>query len=180
MASYELNAFDKKDVQSISLVGAIEQQNPYLLNVGYWLRDPNQFIQWPDVLHSSPRLDYLWQQTCFEVFIGVKDEDFYREVNLSPSQAWQAYDFEEYRYPETMPPKPAYDIELHQLKKTHYGLNASIDLTEFMLNYKLKWTDLFIGLTAVLKTTQGEHYFAMQHSSPQADFHNKRDWLHQF
>lgn len=178
MASYELNAFDKR-FQSISLVGAIEQQSPYTLNVGYWLRDPNQFIQWPNIVPSNPRLDYLWQDTCFEVFIGVKDEDFYRELNLSPSQAWQVYEFEEYRYPENMPPKPAYDIELNQLKKTHYGLNVSLDLTEFMLKYKLKWTDLFIGLTAVLKTSQGDHYFAMQHSSPQADFHNKRDWLHQ-
>ena len=111
MASYELNAFDKR-FQAISLVGAIEQQSPYTLNVGYWLRDPNQFIQWPDMVASHPRLDYLWQDTCYEIFIGVKDEDFYREINLSPSQAWQAYDFEEYRYPEDMPPKAAYDIEI--------------------------------------------------------------------
>lgn len=179
MASYELNAFDKR-FQSISLVGAIEQQSPYHLNVGYWLRDPNQFIHWPDLLADYPRLDYLWQATCFEVFIGVKGEDFYREINISPSQAWQAYAFEEYRYPENMPPQAAYDIELNKLQKTHYGLNASLDLTEFMLKHQLKWTDLFIGLSAVLNTSQGEHYFAMQHSSPQADFHNKRDWLHLF
>lgn len=90
------------------------------------------------------------------------------------------YQFEEYRYPEEMPPLAAYDIELNQLKRTHYGLNVSLDLTEFMLKYKLKWSDLFIGLTAVLNTTQGEQFYAMQHSSPNADFHNKRDWLHLF
>ena len=111
---------------------------------------------------------------------GVRDEDFYREINLSPSQAWQAYQFEEYRYPEDMPPQPAYDIDLVQLKRTHYGMNVSLDLTDFMNQHKLKWSDLFIGLSAVLKTSQGEHYYAMQHSSSQADFHNKRDWLHVF
>ncbi|ALH94087.1 DOMON-like domain-containing protein [Acinetobacter equi] len=179
MASYELNAFDRR-FQSISLVGAIEQQSPYTLNVGYWLRDPNQYILWPDMVASHPRQDFLWENTCFEIFIGVQGEDYYREINLSPSQAWQAYEFEEYRYPENMPPKVAYDIELNQLKKMHYGLNVSLDLTEFMLIHKLKWTDLFIGLTAILKTSQGDHYFAMQHSSPHADFHNKRDWLHLF
>ena len=47
-----------------------------------------------------------------------------------------------------------------------------------MQQNKLKWSDLYLGLTAVFNTTQGMHYFAMQHSSPQADFHNKRDWLH--
>ncbi|WP_374663432.1 DOMON-like domain-containing protein [Acinetobacter sp.] len=179
MASYDLNAFDRR-FEAISLVGAIEQVSPYTLNVGYWLRDPNQLIQWPEMAASSPRQDFLWEQTCFEIFIGVRNEDFYREINLSPSQAWQAYQFEEYRFPEDMPPQAAYDIELNQLKRTHYGLNVSVDLTEFILAHKLKWSDLYIGLSAVLKTAQGDHYYAMQHSSPQADFHNKRDWLHQF
>ena len=179
MASYELNAFDRR-FQAISLVGAVEQVGPYILNVGYWLRDPNQLIQFPELVASHPRQDFLWEKTCFEIFIGVKDQDFYREINLSPSQAWQAYAFEEYRYPEIIPPVTAEDIELNQLKRTHYGLNVSLDLTEFMLKHKLKWDDLFLGLSAVLNTSQGEHFFAMQHSSPNADFHNKRDWLHQF
>lgn len=179
MASYELNAFDRR-FQSISLVAAIEQQGPCNLHVGFWLSDPNQLIQYPELVASNPRQDYLWEQTCFEIFIGVQGEDYYREVNLSPSQAWQAYQFEEYRYPEDMPPQAADDIELNQLKRTHYGLNVSVDLTDFMATHKLKWENLFLGLSAVLKTSQGDQYYAMQHSSPQADFHNKRDWLHVF
>ena len=79
-----------------------------------------------------------------------------------------------------MPPQAAYDIELNQLKRTHYGMNVSIDLAEFMLQHKLSWQDLYVGLSAVLKTSQGDQLYAMQHSSPNADFHNKRDWLHQF
>ena len=179
MASFELSAFDRW-FQAISVVGAIEQQSPFTLNTGFWIRDPNLMIQWPEAAASNPRRDFLWEQTCFEIFIGVHGEDYYREINLSPSEAWQAYQFEEYRYPENMPPQAAYDIELNQLKRTHYGLNVSLDLTEFMLVHKLKWSDLYIGLSAVLQTSQGEQYYAMQHSSPQADFHNKRDWLHQF
>lgn len=179
MASYELNAFDRR-FQAISLVGAIEQQSGFSINVGFWLRDPNQYVQWPDLVSEHPRVDFLWEETCYEIFIGVKGEDFYREINLSPSQAWQAYQFEEYRYPEDMPPQVAQDIELNQLKRTHYGLNVSLDLTEFMVKHKLKWDDLFVGLSAVLNTTQGYQYYAMQHSSPKADFHNKRDWLHLF
>ena len=179
MASYDLNAFDRR-FEAISIVGAIEQQGPYSLNVGFWLRDPNQYIQWPQLVTSNPRQDFLWEHSCFEIFIGVHGEDFYREINLSPSQAWQAYQFEEYRYPEDMPPKAAYDIELNQLKRTHYGMNVSINLAEFMLQHKLSWSNLYLGLSAVMKTSQGDHYYAMQHISPNADFHNKRDWLHQF
>ncbi len=178
MASYELNSF--KRFSAISLVGAVEQQDQASLNIGFWISDPNQLILWPDKVASNPRRDYLWENTCYEIFIGVKDQDFYREINLSPSEAWQAYQFEEYRYPEDIPPKPAYDIELNQLKRTHYGLNVSLDLGRFMADHELKWSDLYLGLSAVLKTSKEVHYFAMQHSSPQPDFHNKRDWLHQF
>ena len=179
MASYELNAFDRR-FQAISVVGAIENVAAHTLNVGYWLRDPNQLIVWPEQRLAHPRQDFLWQHTCFEVFIGVHGEDFYREINLSPSQAWQAYAFEEYRYPEDMPPVMAQDIELNDLKRTHYGMNVSLDLSSFMLEHKLKWSDLYIGLSAVLLTSKGEQYYAMQHSSPKPDFHNKRDWLHQY
>ncbi|NHB57731.1 DOMON-like domain-containing protein [Acinetobacter shaoyimingii] len=178
MASYELSAFDR--FYDVSLVAAIEQVAPCNLNVGFWLRDPNQLIQYPELVTSHPRQDFLWEKTCYEIFIGVKNEDYYREINLSPSQAWQAYQFEEYRYPEDMPPQAAYDIELVQLKRTHYGLNVSIDLGEFMTANNLKWSDLFIGLSAVLDTSKGLHFYAMQHSGPHADFHNKRDWLHTF
>lgn len=179
MASYELSAFDRR-FQAISVVGAIEQQGLSTLNIGFWIRDPNQLIIWPELMASHPRQDYLWQNTCFEVFIGVKGEDYYREINLSPSEAWQVYQFEEYRYPEDMPPQTADDIELNKLKRMHYGLNVSLDLSAFMAQHRLKWSDLFLSLSAVLNTSQGEQYYAMQHSSPQADFHNKRDWLHQF
>jgi hypothetical protein len=179
MASYELGAFERR-FEAISIVGAIESVSPYHLNVGFWLRDPNQWVIWPDPVADHPRQDYLWQNTCYEIFIGVKGEDYYREINLSPSEAWQVYQFEEYRYPEDMPPQQADDIELNELKRTHYGLSVSLDLTEFMLKHKLKWSDLFIGLTAVLKTSQGEQLYAMQHSGQHADFHNKRDWLHVF
>lgn len=179
MASYELTTCDQP-LQSIALVAAIEQQSPNLINLGFWLTDPLQCVEWPQPVTGHPRQNFLWEQSCYEIFIGVKDQDMYREINLSPSHAWQAYQFEEYRYPEQIPPLAATDIELIQLKKTHYGLNATLDLSQFMHEQKLNWSEIYVGLTAVLKTSQKTYYFAMQHSGPQADFHNKRDWLHQF
>ena len=177
MASYELTAFDS--FSAINLVAAIDYQAPSILNIGYWLQDPNQMMQWPSLVTAHPRQDFLWQDTCFEIFIGVNHDDFYREINLSPSQAWQAYQFEEYRYPENMPPDLAKDIELVQLKRTHYGLNVTLDISAFMQQNQLKPQDLYVGLAAILNTTQGLRYYAMQHSSPMPDFHNKRDWLYQ-
>ncbi len=38
---------------------------------------------------SDPkRTDYLWQQTCFEAFIGAKGQKEYLEFNFSPSTEW--------------------------------------------------------------------------------------------
>lgn len=178
MASYELQPFKRFD--AIHLVSAIEQQNT-IINVGFWVRDPMQLIEWPEsTQHKLLRADFLWENSCFEIFIGVKNEDFYREINLSPSETWQSYQFEEYRYPENVPPILATDIELIELKRTHYGLNAVLDLQLFLTTHQLQVSDIYIGLAAIFKTAQGTQYYAIQHSSPEPDFHNKRDWLHEF
>src|SRR5512145_2012132 len=41
--------------------------------------------------------DRLWEHTCFEAFLTGADTMTYRELNLSPSTAWAAYAFEDYR-----------------------------------------------------------------------------------
>lgn len=43
------------------------------------------------------RLDGLWQTTCFELFLQPDGDEDYCEFNLSPSEAWNAYDFDRYR-----------------------------------------------------------------------------------
>ena len=43
------------------------------------------------------RADGLWQTTCFELFVQVPGQPGYIELNLSPSERWNAYDFIAYR-----------------------------------------------------------------------------------
>lgn len=176
MASFELSAFEV--VQDIAIVAAIEIPRSGIIKTGFWINDPEQKIVWPPTQDEIGHQDYLWQNTCFELFIGVKEQDYYREINLAPT-AWQAYAFEEYRFPEDLPPQPAQDIALLELQRTPFGLTAVIDINAFLHAEQLKMSHLFLGLTAVITTAQKQHFFAMQHSSPQADFHNKRDWLYQ-
>ncbi|HTE42839.1 MAG TPA: DOMON-like domain-containing protein [Steroidobacteraceae bacterium] len=45
----------------------------------------------------SQRADRLWQHTCCELFVGVAESSAYVEFNFSPSRAWAAYRFSEYR-----------------------------------------------------------------------------------
>lgn len=39
------------------------------------------------------RADELWKTTCFELFLQSPDKQAYVEVNLSPSERWNIYDF---------------------------------------------------------------------------------------
>ncbi|KAA8731141.1 DOMON-like domain-containing protein [Acinetobacter qingfengensis] len=176
MASFELTAFQA--TRDIQLIGAMETPTNTIIQVGFWVNDPEQKIVWREKLAGHPRCDFLWEHTCFEIFIGFAQQDQYREINLSPTLAWQAYQFEEYRYPEQIPPLTATDIELVDLQRTNFGLTATLDLSQLLNHDQIKLQDLYFGLSAVINTAQQQHFFAMQHSSPQPDFHNKRDWLH--
>lgn len=178
MASYSLEAFEK--VENIALVAAVEDISATRINIAFWVTDPYQQIIYPESLAQAERRDYLWEQTCFEIFLGIQQQDAYREVNLATSGAWQIYQFEEYRYPDTMPPAYAQDVEIVQFQRTKYGLNVVLDLKHWLLVNKVKLNEVYLGLTAVIQTKSQNYHFAMQHSTQNADFHNKRDWLHSF
>lgn len=178
MASYALQPFQRCD--EITVFSAIEAINATQIQVAFWLTDPYQQVIYPAVAPSIQRQDFLWEQTCFELFMGLKQSDEYREIHCSPAQSWQAYAFEEYRYPEQMPPVQADDIELLFLQRTKYGVNASIDVKKWLNTQQKTLMDVYVGMTAVIQTNEKVHYFAMQHSGQHADFHNKRDWLHLF
>ena len=50
------------------------------------------------------RADELWRTTCFEAFLRPVGGESYVELNLSPSERWNAYDFDRYR--EAMSERP--------------------------------------------------------------------------
>lgn len=175
MATFDLVA--QNATPDIQIIAAIESTQVGILQVGFWVNDPNQRIIWPATLAKLSRQDFLWRHSCFELFIGVKNHDLYREINLSRSNAWQAYQFEEYRYPEDSPPQQASDIELISLNNTRFGITAVLDINPFLHQHNLKMKDLFIGTTSVINTATKPLLFAMQHSTVPPDFHNKRDWL---
>ncbi len=54
-----------------------------------------------------------------------------------------------------MPPQAADDIELNQLKHAHYGLNASVDMTDFMATHKTEMENLFPGFICCFKNLTG-------------------------
>ncbi len=68
MASYELMSFDR--FESISLVGAIEQQSPFTLNVGYWLRDPNHLMLYQSKLQLIHAVIFCGSKPVLKFSLG--------------------------------------------------------------------------------------------------------------
>ncbi len=114
------------------------------------------------------RKDELWQTTCFELFIMPKDgSKSYSEFNMSPSERWAAYDFDDYR--EGMRPR-----EFAREPECTIRTGRSISIFDAALpRLQLPGPPCAIGLAAVLEEEGGvKSYWALAHNKEEPDFHD--------
>lgn len=108
------------------------------------------------------RVDGLWRTTCFEAFAGVSAG--YAEYNLSPSGAWAAYAFDDYRQGMS-PLDQAAPMIVTRRAADLFVLTADVVLP--------RGVDERIGLSAVIETLDGViSYWALAHPSDKPDFHH--------
>lgn len=170
--SYSLTPFSAHPTSYAVEVSAARQKN--VLSLIFTVTDPQHQIIWP---HAEPtathhRQDYLWENTCFEAFIGIKNRSEYFELNLSTQLAWNLYRFTDYRTPNTMPPIAVTEPALLRFEVKDHTLLAEIDLTAL----KLTNQEIQLGLTAVIKTHDSTEYLSLNHPKSEADFHDARGW----
>ena len=126
-------------------------------------------IRLPDSIDQSERMDGLWQNTCFELFLRKPGSERYCEFNFSPSGNWAAYVFARYR--EAMAPlalAQAPDIYM-DFSDTHIGLEASVQLPDGWLQDELE-----ASLSAVIEMQNGEKsLWALAHPAGKPDFHHQ-------
>ena len=114
------------------------------------------------------RADGLWQTTCFELFVKPDGGDAYTEVNLSPSQAWAAYDFSGYR--EGMADRQSLRDPVCTPRRGQSLLIFDAAIPAAALP-PLPWT---YGLTAVIEEEGGhKSYWAIAHGADCPDFHGE-------
>ena len=107
------------------------------------------------------RTDELWRKTCFEIFASDSGEA-YREFNLSPSGAWAAYDFDDYR---------------HGMRPAEARIEIETDIDTKGLSIIAKIESEFdnpseIGLTAVIEEIEGGiRYWSTAFAPGKPDFH---------
>lgn len=114
------------------------------------------------------RADGLWQTTCFELFLKPEGGAGYVEFNLSPSQRWNAYLFDDYRQGMRAWDVPRAPVCTMRAGSTFAIFDAAIP------RGGLPAEPCAMGLSAVIEEQGGaKSYWALAHPETGApDFHH--------
>jgi hypothetical protein len=112
------------------------------------------------------RADELWQTTCFELFLKPEGDAPYLEINLSPSERWNAYDFDAYRWGMAERPFPREPECTLRLGSSFAIFDAAIPIGG------LPDCECAMGLAAVIEEQDGtKSYWALRQPDAKPDFH---------
>jgi hypothetical protein len=113
------------------------------------------------------RADGLWQATCFELFLQAGEGPGYTEINLSPSERWNVYDFTARREGMAERPMPREPGCTLRLGSDLAIFDAAIPVSGLPRG---PWR---CGFTAVIEE-QGGHksYWSLAHTGAEPDFHD--------
>ncbi len=171
-SSFDLFCFAKNTAPAIKISGNINRQNNQL-KILYKLEGVSQIII-PQKANFPTRQDTLWEHTCFEFFIGLKDLTKYWEFNLSPAGDWNVFRFSNYR--QDMSEEVAFEsLPFHVLQQANsLQLQSEVDLNQIISPEQ----SLAVGVTTVIKDQKQQlSYWALTHRAKEADFHHRDSFL---
>ena len=168
--SFNLVSFDSNNAPSVSIEGVVSRLDSRL-NIQYILNSLTAIII-PETNKIPQRRYELWEHTCFEFFVRIKDTTKYWEFNLSPSRNWNVFRFLDYRSNiseehafDALPFTVVRDLDLESLI-----VEANIDLNRIVAANK----NLEVAISTVVENRDGElSYWALTHPKNQADFHHQ-------
>lgn len=139
----------------IQVIATLDHLSNSQLQLDYNIEVPNvtlaEQLEWPIWQSSQVNFnDYLWEQTCLELFIagstavGVKNSQTtgYIEINASPNGRYALYQFKSYRNPSILPPSPLYNKNSNTLAYIKWNKNSSKPnpLNKVLSNLKIPLT----------------------------------------
>ena len=145
-----------------------------IIAVSYALLGPITQLGLPAQAEKPSRKNALWEETCFELFLGIKNSARYWEFNISPAGHWNVYRFNAYR--QGMLEEPA--ISSLPINIDHRSevlrLSLKIGLDDIVPPEEV----LEAAVSAVIKTVNGKMtYWALVHPGPEADFHRRDSFI---
>lgn len=158
-----------EDLPGIGIKGTIGRRSN-TLSIGYALLGNLSDLAVPAPVESPGRKDRLWEQTCLELFLGMRDSGRYWEFNLSPAGHWNVYRFTSYR--KGMREEPAFASLPFRVRTRPEALRFSMELDIGKLVPKGKPVEA--AVCAVILTVKGKRsHWALAHSGPRPDFHRR-------
>jgi hypothetical protein len=161
---------DSRCVAATRIDVDVARPSPGRLVLSYVVHGKISDLRLPPVTVPA-RGDELWQQTCFEAFVGTAAGAAYYELNFAPSTAWAAYRFSSHRGGMRVATEiSAPEIEV-QSSSERFTLRASLKLDELSgLPRNIAWR---LGLATITEDTSGgKSYWALAHPPGKADFHH--------
>ncbi|BAZ17250.1 hypothetical protein NIES4071_91280 [Calothrix sp. NIES-4071] len=144
-----------------------------LLTISYTLVGD---IQQVDIAppETPARKHELWQDTCFEFFIGAKNSPGYWEFNLSPAGHWNIYRFDNYR--QGMQEETAFTTLPFKVQQgaDFFALTLDVDLAKIIpIDQAIE-----VAITTVIKSTNNDvTYWALTHKGAEPDFHLRESFV---
>ena len=154
---------------SVTIGGSIGRSED-TLSVRCEVRGELSKVSIPAAAEAPRRRDRLWEETCFELFLGPADSEAYWELNLSPSGHWNAYRFDRCR--EGMREEPAITSLPFDLRRDSEALllAADLDIGKFVP----AGSDLAVTVAVVIKAIDGgKSHWAQIHPASRPDFHRR-------
>jgi hypothetical protein len=158
---------------SLQITGNIARRSNTLA-IRYALRGQLAELRIPVEAEMPVRKKELWQETCLEFFLAVKNSHRYWEFNLSPAGHWNVYRFSAYR--QGMQEERTFTSLPFSVQKQSDSLLLAMELA---LD-KIVQADqaLEVAISAVIKLRDGEvNYWALSHHGLQADFHRRDSFI---
>jgi hypothetical protein len=144
------------------------------LSLRYELQGAFENISLPPPVNRPARRRGLWEGTCFELFLGLKDSPAYWEFNLSPAGDWNVYRFDDYR--EGMQEEAGLVSLPFSIRRGPGALQLAleVDLSRIIPPGQA----VEAGISAVIRLRDGRRtYWALAHCAQKPDFHRRNSFI---
>jgi len=166
--TFSLEPFKQEDLfHEFRITGKIKRGESRL-QIYYELSGPFKELVISPPSERPERMDRLWESTCFELFLKIKDTKGYWEFNLSPSGHWNVFRFTSYR--RGMQEEGSYNSLPFSVSTGHNLLTLNIEIN--MKNLIPLEQAVNAGICAVTEDRKGRMaYWALAHPGMKPDFH---------
>jgi hypothetical protein len=168
--AFELLPFSAAGTLSELKIGGFVGRDRNILKIRYSLMGPLETVAIPPSVDEPSRKHELWEKTCFEFFLGVRDTSKYWEFNLSPAGHWNTYRFDDYR--QGMQEEAAIVSLPFSVEETVDSLSLALELNLDKLVPVDRRLEVAISTVIELKDS-AISYWALAHPGAQADFHRR-------